>query len=1053
MRDSENIKNPNYKDIIKFCSSVSFNEIKARELNYYIQQIKEDLTGESNKLVSLLRNAGIVILKDELFNVEKDELLYEINEVCNAIKDKDYFKNRIKTLIESCYKMIYLIEEKIELDKDKTISINIDLLEKFVGSIKSICDLYPNFIKLCNEAVTSPVVAEDPRHVAQTIAEKYDEVISICEQLIRIDNMLTVSLKKQIQYNKKVILNIKGIFDIIYDDLHFINIVKSMQDDNIKKIDELVKRINVIYPGFKYTKNYDDLTNLNIKTKEIVPCVIKLFAEILDRPVQARRAIKMANNIAGKYNEIITICNQIAEARPSHVVLAKAYFLRGLSHKFKHDEKSTECHKMAATNSLKALVEAKLSGEKLEDAKEITATCLSELASSQMGKRDSSVELLLSKAKSISRNNLNIYNLSSRFYETQLRFEDAIYELEKALTLSPTNVDCLSYLALVYANAYEAYLNDRGCYSRYSNANEKALGLCEMSLDFFAYPSYETYFEKAKEISGHDKSLRRLENVCMRLNEKEMTQSIKRLFEKMKHITYLEKKRTEGADAIISLKNDLEDFVERNTSGKNKKEWWRYAQILLCLHDLCIGYQPEEIEKLNDKYELTIRELESDLLDLDTSGNEREYADTVLLLGELFIRRKDLDRAKIIKYFKQSIERLEIKQSQKIGHHVFWTKLSQIQSNLSLYESLQSAENGVKLDSFSLRTWNRLGCVLDDMNDFDNAKMALEHGYSLYPDNAIICYNMGVIYYNHAFSSANYQKMEESLRYFIKFFNNAINLFESNRPDFKFQAYFLLGQAHHILKEYESAILNYSIAKSLMNIDHLKFENIIICSELALSYLMSKAYEKCEKECFNTIKEINNVIKDHSESLNPNKKFNTSLDRRRSLAQLKADARLMIALSYLERDCCPNDALRLASSVEKSLIKDKDKELAKNERLSKDEEREYIAICRDIKGYAIYKNNEYDNAILDFNFSIKMKPHPRTYLHLALAYEGKLRMAKDRAYKQYLIESIKRCCRHVEELDRMMEYSEPRKELLQRLAENSDDMEKGDSSKKATLCE
>lgn len=888
----------------------------------------------------------------------------------------------------------------------------------------------------------------------------YKHIIKFC-----LNNTKAIELLKTLQWNEKELSN-EDEASLLRNALHedkfceIINLYKATCDetDNIyhlKGIESIwAEVLNSFIDSWLLSVpapsgiSRDDFNGFNIRINKKCLQTIKIY-------MQTRgEAIILTDRISDRYEEVIKICNHLIELKPNYDLLAKVYNLKGSSQKFKNIDEADESYKMAASNSLRAMIEAKWSGLKLDDTEEITAACLSDLASVRIGsdsvyigpylarikKRDASVNLLLSKAKTISKNKFNTYMALARFYEAQLDFDKSINELERALILSPTSIDCILYLAWINAKEFEIYMIDSISHPSYSGTKEAALNLCERALDLFPYPCYETNFNKEDEIARINKNLRRLEDIYKRLDEKEKGQYIKRLSKRMKHLRYLENKKNEGLEAIAALKKDLEKFeIGKDIEWKDRENSWQYAQTLLCLHDLCIGYYPEEINKLKDKYKSIIKELETALLHLERSGNEREYADTVLLLSMIYYKSENKNIEKIIEYYKKSKEKLGTKYLDKIAHNAIDSKLGLHQKELSLHKSLQSAERGVHVDPFNLRAWNSLGVILDEMKYFDDAKRSFEHGYSLFPDNAVVCYNLGVIYFNHAQDSRHYLKMEELLKDSIEFFNRSTDLFESNRPDLKYQCHYFIGYANLQLKNYENAIANFFIAKNLMNIDNLKYENLIIHLRLAETFLKSRAYDKCEEMCFDILKNFKKI------KYSPNKKIITSLDIEISLVELKAWTRIILALSYLERESWPDEALKIASSVEKSILLNKTS--SKDEKLTREERKEYFSICRDIKGYAFCKKGHYQEAISELKLSIRVKARPSSYLHLALTNECMLKIAKDQAYEQDLIDDIRGYCRRADELDVLREYSEPRKELLQRLEAKSNSRVKGDNSK------
>ncbi|MDD4161597.1 MAG: tetratricopeptide repeat protein [Methanothrix sp.] len=908
-----------------------------------------------------------------------------------------------ETLVDLGYPIsIWRLEHQADLD---------DLEHLTDENIVNFCSK----IDLNHRNRTSGLINIEERY--DEIIQEYDHIISILPEnekaILAIDEIRKRCLRAKQELSRMMKICVQSKVE---------RNCRDIIDRDCTRLAHLNDELALKYPDCASLVGIDLLNALNLKVKK--ENAISNWPIFTER-IKVRELRLSVKRVKENYDTVIKLCDRVIETKQENdesiLEKTKAYDLKGLAMGFqgKYNSKNShiECHNKAAKNSLIYLLNAKRRGQSTVELERIAVTCMSNLVMAELKKAANNDDLnllsakkILLNAKKLSPNNSDLYTLLGRVHNKMNNIPESIADFEIANSINPESIEICSFLALQCAKGNE-------------NQKNRSKGICAMVFDYFAYPSVmpghiKDHFFKKEEI------LYRIACAYKLNGEKNKSGYIKIALKRIKYLKFLEIIKKKGDEALPILENQLSIYE----GYWRCYEWktWRYAHLLLCLNDLYKGYSPKKAEDLKKShYKKAIQKLEKISRKYDIACKEKEYANIAILLGKL---NMDLgDRKKAKEYYENALNRLE-NNYYEITRLELYSQLASLR--IGEARSLDLVNKAISLDPLNSSVRNTSGHAQFNLGFIDNARTTLENGFSLNPENPTIRYNLGVICYRHSQESNNGEDKMEWLREAADYLHQALELYDTHQIDAIIRTHYWLGMAHFESKDYVDSINHLTIAEKLIiskDPKDLKFERLMIDIQLGKAYLENESYDDCEEK-------FRDVIRDAEDIKKEKYWVSTIMQPPTSSKLLEAEAHLGLAQSFLRRDAKINGARELALCAERyAIIAENEKDGLNDKagkRHAKHECSRIRADCRDVIGICHYKSCELDKAIEEIEASIDIRADARAYLHLAIVLERKLKLSKIKSEKIDLVERIKLCCQHVEELDIMKEYSKPREELL-----------------------
>jgi len=154
------------------------------------------------------------------------------------------------------------------------------------------------------------------------------------------------------------------------------------------------------------------------------------------------------------------------------------------------------------------------------------------------------------------------------------------------------------------------------------------------------------------------------------------------------------------------------------------------------------------------------------------------------------------------------------------------------------------------------------------------------------------------------------------------------------------------------------------------------------------------------------------------------------------LGEMFALAHWGLAFTYAERNVDLPKALAQINEAHKHVARTR-KWISKFHETEKKVEIQFQAKYYDCEGWILYKLEKFDKAIVRLEQALKLTMHAEVCLHLALAYEGKLRQTRDKKRAQTLITKAQMYLQYAYELDTNDQYKQQLEDLQKRLQEIS----------------
>jgi tetratricopeptide (TPR) repeat protein len=457
-----------------------------------------------------------------------------------------------------------------------------------------------------------------------------------------------------------------------------------------------------------------------------------------------------------------------------------------------------------------------------------------------------------------------------------------------------------------------------------------------------------------------------------------------------------------------------------------------YAQIALMLEKLCLEFDKKPASSrlnlaCNKKWDFKklLERLKQQLEHFEGEGKEWEHGQLLRILAELCFDTEQFEQAEA--FYKQAIEVLEEKYPRE-------TRLQRLRSLLAStfakrgksYEALQIVQEAISLEALGCDNHKMLGDLYFAQEEFERAIDAWKEALSRRDliirslNDPEIDLKIGRTYAKLVQQHREPDQRKIEYQHALSHFKQALDLYESDQQQQRLAVYFSLGYFHFALGEYEDAIKYLRVSQ--------KFGLARLTSTfyLAYAYLRRREYDEC-------IEQFQGLQRGAEEELRkqPGSQLKTIVEGESiepiSLGEMLALAYWGQAFAYAERNTNLQKALCLIIAAQKQI-----EDTFGKKNIS---EAQFSARYPDCKGWLLYKQGKIDDAIRSLEQAVTLTAHTEIYLHLALAYESKLRKTTNKTQKEILATRVRTSCQHIQELDIDGQYEQQVNDLLQRLQE------------------
>jgi len=470
-------------------------------------------------------------------------------------------------------------------------------------------------------------------------------------------------------------------------------------------------------------------------------------------------------------------------------------------------------------------------------------------------------------------------------------------------------------------------------------------------------------------------------------------------------------KKQEFADLVKKLVQRLEQF-------DRTEKVLLHAQVSLTLVKLCLAFDNDSSPgqlyltfKKKWNFDNLITKLALHSGHFAYGGKEWQHGQMLRILAQLHFYVGKFEAAET--YFKDAIRKLDKKYPNEVRSHHLHSWLAHTLLKLSKFdEALQSVQEAIRHDELNFTNRETLGDVYFERGGFQQAIDTWKD--TLWRKNSITR------------NTHEYEIKKEENKEAVKYLELALDLFASDRQEVRLKICYSLGYFHFVMSEYENAIKHLRICQKF------GFAPLTSTFYLAYAYMRNKEYDEAIKQfcalcdlatdAQRKRRELTEMMEETTEPI--------------VLGEMFALAHWGQALTYAERNMDLAKALAQINEAHKYVARTR-KGLSKFHETEKKVEIQFQAKYYDCEGWILYKLEKFDKAIVCLERALKLTMHAEVCLHLALAYEGKLRQTSDKKRAQTLITKAQMYLQYAYELDINDQYKQQLEDLQKRLQEIS----------------
>ena len=470
-------------------------------------------------------------------------------------------------------------------------------------------------------------------------------------------------------------------------------------------------------------------------------------------------------------------------------------------------------------------------------------------------------------------------------------------------------------------------------------------------------------------------------------------------------------KKQEFADLVKKLVQRLEQF-------DRTEKVLLHAQVSLSLVKLYLAFDNDSSSgqlyltfKKKWNFDNLITKLALHSGHFAYGGKEWQHGQMLRILAQLHFYVGKFEAAET--YFKDAIRKLDKKYPNEVRSHHLHSWLAHTLLKLSKFdEALQSVQEAIRHDELNFTNRETLGDVYFERGEFQQAIDTWKD--TLWRKNSITR------------NTHEYEIKKEENKEAVKYLELALDLFASDRQEVRLKICYSLGYFHFVMSEYENAIKHLRICQKF------GFAPLTSTFYLAYAYMRNKEYDEAIKQfcalcdlatdAQRKRRELTEMMEETTEPI--------------VLGEMFALAHWGQALTYAERNMDLAKALAQINEAHKYVARTR-KGLSKFHETEKKVEIQFQAKYYDCEGWILYKLEKFDKAIVCLERALKLTMHAEVCLHLALAYEGKLRQTSDKKRAQTLITKAQMYLQYAYELDINDQYKQQLEDLQKRLQEIS----------------
>ncbi len=470
-------------------------------------------------------------------------------------------------------------------------------------------------------------------------------------------------------------------------------------------------------------------------------------------------------------------------------------------------------------------------------------------------------------------------------------------------------------------------------------------------------------------------------------------------------------KKQEFADLVKKLVQRLEQF-------DRTEKVLLHAQVSLSLVKLYLAFDNDSSSgqlyltfKKKWNFDNLITKLALHSGHFAYGGKEWQHGQMLRILAQLHFYVGKFEAAET--YFKDAIRKLDKKYPNEVRSHHLHSWLAHTLLKLSKFdEALQSVQEAIRHDELNFTNRETLGDVYFERGGFQQAIDTWKD--TLWRKNSITR------------NTHEYEIKKEENKEAVKYLELALDLFASDRQEVRLKICYSLGYFHFVMSEYENAIKHLRICQKF------GFAPLTSTFYLAYAYMRNKEYDEAIKQfcalcdlatdAQRKRRELTEMMEETTEPI--------------VLGEMFALAHWGQALTYAERNMDLAKALAQINEAHKYVARTR-KGLSKFHETEKKVEIQFQAKYYDCEGWILYKLEKFDKAIVCLERALKLTMHAEVCLHLALAYEGKLRQTSDKKRAQTLITKAQMYLQYAYELDINDQYKQQLEDLQKRLQEIS----------------
>ena len=574
----------------------------------------------------------------------------------------------------------------------------------------------------------------------------------------------------------------------------------------------------------------------------------------------------------------------------------------------------------------------------------------------------------------------------------------------------------------------KAELEKKLAYYRY-HQKEMEYAQVFLSLDS-VYPDYEREREVDKLIAGLRCQLEKFNKTGKEVEHAHIALALCQLYLKCG-------KKQEFTDLVKKLVQRLEQF-------NRTEKVLLHAQVSLTLVKLCLAFDNDSSPgqlyltfKKKWNFDNLITKLALHSGHFADDGKEWQHGQMLRILAQLHFYVGKFEAAET--YFKDAIRKLDKKYPNEVRSHHLHSWLAHTLLKLSKFdEALQVVQEAIRHDELNCTNRETLGDVYFERGEFQqaidtwkdtlwrkNSIMRNTHEYEIKYDPEIY-FKIGDAYVKLAQCHRELCRRKEENKEAVKYLELALDLFDSDRQEVRLKVCYSLGYFHFVMSEYENAIKHLRICQKF------GFAPLTSTFYLAYAYMRNKEYDEAIKQ-FCALCDLATDAQRKGRALT---EMMEETIEPIVLGEMFALAHWGQAFTYAERNMDLPKALAQINEAHKQVARTR-KWISKFHETEKKVEILFQARYYDCEGWILYKLEKFDKAIVCLEQALKLTVHAEVYLHVALAYEGKLRQTSDKKRAQTLITKAQMYLQHAYELDTNDQYKQQLEDLQKRLQEIS----------------